>query len=134
MTETPALTRDVGQAEHALRALLDPLLEETDCLESEPYRRLSYTWHSFTPELIAALDLGEDVAARLAAERRSKVTFDIEPLGDVVKLTVIHDDLEPGGVTASMISQGWSSVLSNLKNPRDWGTPYPTARRAPAWA
>ncbi len=134
MTETPALTRDVGQAEHALRALLDPLLEETDCPESEPYRRLSYTWHSFTPELIAALDLGEDVAARLAAERRSKVTFDIEPRGDVVKLTVIHDDLEPGGVTASMISQGWSSVLSNLKNPRDGGIPYRTARRAPAWA
>src|SRR5262245_3385750 len=76
-------------------------------LESEPYRRLSYTWHSFTPEFLEALDLAEDARDRVVAEPRSKVTFDIEPLGDLVKLTVVHDGFEPGSVVLSMIGQGW---------------------------
>src|SRR5450755_2957885 len=67
-------------------------------LESEPYRRLSYTWHTFTPEWAESLDFTDGNRERLGAERRSKVTFEIEPLGEQVKLTVIHDDLEPGGV------------------------------------
>src|ERR671931_1474184 len=29
-------------------------------LESEPYRRLSYTWHAFTPEFAEALDLSDE--------------------------------------------------------------------------
>ena len=47
-----------------------------------------------------ALDFDRrDRRERLAAERRSKVTFDIEPLDDEqVKLTVVHDGLEPGGL------------------------------------
>src|SRR5205814_1773507 len=84
-------------------------------VDSDPYRRLSYTWHSFTPEWAAALDVEEDRRERLVAERRSKVTFDIEPLDDdQVKLTVVHDDLEPDGVLAGMISGGWPRVISNL--------------------
>src|SRR3954452_23526264 len=47
-------------------------------LESEPYRRLSYTWHKFTPELAAAIDVDEERQAHIAAEQRSKVTFEIE--------------------------------------------------------
>ena len=34
--------------------------------------------------------------AKLTSERRSRVTFEIEPLGDNVKLTVVHDDFDPG--------------------------------------
>ena len=68
-------------------------------LEAEPYRRLSYTWHTFTPEWADAFDLTDETRERLAAEPRSKVTFEIEPLdGEQVKLTVVHDGLEPDGV------------------------------------
>jgi predicted dithiol-disulfide oxidoreductase (DUF899 family) len=63
------------------------------------------------PEWAESLDLTDDARDRLAAEPRSKVTFEIEPLGDQVKLTVIHDDLKPGGETGSLISQGWSQLL-----------------------
>jgi uncharacterized protein YndB with AHSA1/START domain/DNA-binding transcriptional ArsR family regulator len=97
-------------------------------LESEPYRRLSYTWHTFTPEWAESLDFADDARERLGAERRSKVTFEIEPLGDQVKLTVIHDDLEPGGVTASLISQGWPRVLANLKTLLETGDTLPDVR------
>jgi uncharacterized protein YndB with AHSA1/START domain/DNA-binding transcriptional ArsR family regulator len=94
-------------------------------VESEPYRRLSYTWHTFTPEWAESLDLTDDARDRLAAEPRSKVTFEIEPLGDQVKLTVIHDDLEPGGMTGSLISQGWPRVVANLKTLLETGDTLP---------
>jgi DNA-binding transcriptional ArsR family regulator/uncharacterized protein YndB with AHSA1/START domain len=99
-------------------------------VESDPYRRLSYTWHTFTPELAAALDIVDDRRERLAAERRSKVTFDIESLDDEqVKLTVVHDDLEPGGLLAGMISNGWPRVLANLKTLLETGEPLPDSVR-----
>jgi uncharacterized protein YndB with AHSA1/START domain/DNA-binding transcriptional ArsR family regulator len=95
-------------------------------IESDPYTRLAYTWHSFTPEWAAAMDVSEERRERLAAERRSKVTFDIEPLDDdQVKLTVVHDDLEPGGLLAGMIGGGWPRVLSNLKTLLETGEPLP---------
>jgi uncharacterized protein YndB with AHSA1/START domain len=94
-------------------------------LESEPYRRLSYTWHSFPPELAASLDLTEEARERIVAEQRSKVTFDIEPAGEVVKLTVVHDGFEPGSVVASMVSQGWPKVVSNLKTLLETGEVLP---------
>jgi len=99
-------------------------------VESDPFRRLSYRWHTFTPELAAALDIAEERRERLGAERRSKVTFDIEPLDDEqVKLTVVHDDLEPDGLLAGMISNGWPRVLANLKTLLETGEPLPDARR-----
>ena len=102
-------------------------------IESDPCRRLSYTWHTLTPEWTRSLDFADDVRERLGAERRSKVTFEIEPLGEQVKLTVIHDDLEPGGVMGSLISKGWPRVLANLKTLLETGETLPDLQRsAPA--
>jgi uncharacterized protein YndB with AHSA1/START domain/DNA-binding transcriptional ArsR family regulator len=100
-------------------------------LESEPYHRLSYTWHTLTPEWVQTLDLAGDARERLVTEPRSKVTFEIEPLGDQVKLTVIHDDLEPGGVTGSLISQGWPRVVANLKTLLETGDTLPDMQLNP---
>jgi uncharacterized protein YndB with AHSA1/START domain/DNA-binding transcriptional ArsR family regulator len=98
-------------------------------VESEPYRRLSYRWHSFSPEWAAAMNIDDGARERLAGERRSKVTFEIEPLGDdQVRLTVVHDDLEPGGRLAGMISNGWPRVLANLKTLLETGEPLPDSR------
>jgi uncharacterized protein YndB with AHSA1/START domain/DNA-binding transcriptional ArsR family regulator len=95
-------------------------------VEADPPRRLSYTWHAFTPELAAALDIAADRREQLAAEPRSKVTFDIEPLdGEQVRLTVVHDDLAPGGLLAGMISNGWPRVVANLKTLLETGEPLP---------
>ena len=94
-------------------------------LESEPYRRLSYTWQTHSPEWARAINLTQEASDRLASEQRSKVTFEIEPLGDQVKLTVIHDDLMPGGLTGSMISNGWPRVLANLKTLLETGETLP---------
>jgi uncharacterized protein YndB with AHSA1/START domain/DNA-binding transcriptional ArsR family regulator len=84
-------------------------------LESEPYRRLSFTWHTFTRELAGVVNVSADVFAAAAAEPRSKVTFEIEPVGGAVKLTVIHDDLPPASKVAELVSRGWPQVISKLK-------------------
>jgi uncharacterized protein YndB with AHSA1/START domain len=98
-------------------------------LESEPYRRLSYAWHTFTPEFARSVGLSDDVFAKMASERRSKVTFEIEPLGQTVKLTVVHDGFEPGSVVLEGISQGWPEILSGLKTLLETGESLP--ERAP---
>jgi DNA-binding transcriptional ArsR family regulator len=103
-------------------AIADP---DQVVLESEPYRRLSYTWQTVTPEWAESLALTEEARERLMAEPRSKVTFEIEPLGEQVRLTVIHDELEPGGLTASLISGGWPRVIANLKTLLETGETLP---------
>jgi DNA-binding transcriptional ArsR family regulator/uncharacterized protein YndB with AHSA1/START domain len=94
-------------------------------LESDPYRRLSYTWHTFTPELAKRFDWDDEFLGTVAAEPRSKVTFDIEPAGEMVKLTVVHDGFEPGSVVASSVSGGWPQVIASLKTLLETGEPLP---------
>ncbi|RMI33653.1 ArsR/SmtB family transcription factor [Nocardia stercoris] len=72
-------------------------------LESDPFRLLAYTWHHTT-----TCDGG-------TTEPRSKVAFHIEDLGDLVKLTVIHDGFPPGSKVLDSISRGWPRVLADLK-------------------
>src|SRR5436190_12732060 len=74
-------------------AIDDP---EQVVVDADPPRRLSYTWHTMTPELAESMGMAEDAQQRIAAERRSTVTFEIEALDDLVKLTVVHDGFEPG--------------------------------------
>jgi len=95
-------------------------------LESEPYRRLAYTWHTFTPEFKERL--GDELFAKLSTERRSRVAFDIEPVGEMVKLTVVHDDFEPGSTAATMVRNGWPVFLSSLKTLLETGEPLATTR------
>ena len=81
-----------------------------------------------------ACDLGgvEHVAQRGAlsaggAEPLSRVTFELEPHGALVKLTVIHDHFEPGSVVAEMVSKGWPMVISSLKTLLETGDTTPAA-------
>ncbi len=94
-------------------------------VESEPFRRLAYTWHTFTPEWAAAYSISDEYLARVTAEGRSTVTFDIEPLGDMVKLTVVHDGFAPGSAVLPDISDGWPRVLAGLKTLLETGETLP---------
>jgi uncharacterized protein YndB with AHSA1/START domain/DNA-binding transcriptional ArsR family regulator len=96
-------------------------------LEYEPYRRLSYTWHTFTPEWAEACGFDDERLATLAGERRSIVTCEIEPLGQQVKLTVVHDDFDPGSAVLELVSQGWPQLLSDLKTLLEAGELLPAA-------
>jgi uncharacterized protein YndB with AHSA1/START domain/DNA-binding transcriptional ArsR family regulator len=97
-------------------------------LEADPYRRLAYAWHAFTPAWNATVGLSDEVLAKVAAEPRSRVSFDIEPHGELVKLTVVHDGFEPASTVAEMVSGGWPMVLSSLKTLLETGNAQPVLR------
>lgn len=86
-------------------------------------RKLAYTWHSITPEFTEAVGGDADEWAAVAKEPRSNVTFEIEPVGDLVKLTVTHAGFEPGSITLEGISDGWPSILASLKTLLETGEP-----------
>ena len=92
-------------------------------LESDPYRRLAYAWHTFTPEWAAHHGKSEEEVARWRREPRSKVAFDIEETGPgVVKLTVVHDGFEPGSAVLEGVRGGWPAVVAGLKTLLETGT------------
>jgi uncharacterized protein YndB with AHSA1/START domain/DNA-binding transcriptional ArsR family regulator len=92
---------------------------EQRVLVADPPRRLSYTWHTFSAEWKEAVGrsvgFSDEYMASLAAEPRSKVTFEIELFEDLVKLTVVHDGFEEGSEVLAGVSQGWPRILSELK-------------------
>ncbi|GAB3429615.1 ArsR/SmtB family transcription factor [Actinophytocola sediminis] len=94
-------------------------------LEADPYRRLSYTWHAITPDFARTFEVPDEVFATVSAERRTKVTFDLEQRGPLVKLTVVHDDFEPGSILYEGLSQGWTEILASLKTLLETGHPLP---------
>ncbi len=58
----------------------------------------------------------------------SVVTFLLEPVGDIVRLTVTHENL-PNADMHQGISRGWPAVLANLKSLLETGDVLPT----PPW-
>jgi uncharacterized protein YndB with AHSA1/START domain len=86
------------------------VVNECVVLESDPPRRLSYSWHSIFDE-------------EMKKERPSRVTFVLEPNGGAVKLTVTHEDFAEGSKVLPSISGGWPLVLSSLKSILETGQP-----------
>jgi uncharacterized protein YndB with AHSA1/START domain len=54
--------------------------------------------------------------------KHTKVTFLVEPGPKAVRLTVTHEDLEPGSDMDKGIRGGWPVVLSNLKTLLETGS------------
>ncbi|MEA3549354.1 MULTISPECIES: ArsR/SmtB family transcription factor [Micrococcaceae] len=75
-------------------------LGEGENLEVDPPRRLVQTMRALW---------GEDVKA----EGTSKITWDIEQVGDSCRLTVTHSDLREGA--NEQLYGGWPMILSGLK-------------------
>jgi uncharacterized protein YndB with AHSA1/START domain len=84
---------------------------EGEVLVSDPPRRLAYSWNNRKEEA-----RGEGI---------SRVTFDLEPRGKVIKLTVTHDELGEDGKTLRDIAGGWPMVIASLKSLLETGHPLP---------
>jgi uncharacterized protein YndB with AHSA1/START domain len=84
---------------------------EGKVLVSDPPNKLALSW-----------DVVKQGANR---ERISRVTFDLERRGKVVRLTVTHDELDERGETLRSISGGWPMVLASLKSFLETGQPLP---------
>jgi uncharacterized protein YndB with AHSA1/START domain len=75
---------------------------EGKVLVSDPPRRLAYSW-----------DVVKEGARR---EPTSRVTFDLVPRGNVIKLIVTHDEIDEDSTTLRDVSAGWPMVLASLKS------------------
>lgn len=53
----------------------------------------------------------------------SRVTFEIEQLGEACKLTLVHDELIAGDPLTEGVFRGWSEILSGLKTLLETGEP-----------
>ena len=86
-------------------------------LESDPPRKLVISW--------ARPKEMDDPS------KHSRVTFELESLNEtLVKLIVIHDDLEKDPAMLNGVSSGWPRVLSNLKTFLETGRALPQNRIA----
>ncbi len=85
--------------EHVNEADSDPIYVFGEVLESNPPTRLVMTWVD-----------PDDV------KDASVVTLELQPIDDLVRLTVIHGDFKDGSAMQSRISKGWPLVLSSLKS------------------
>lgn len=85
-------------------------------LKSEPPHLLSFTWFH-----------ADEQPQR---EKPSRVTFEITPLGETVKLTLKHEDVAEGDIvedngTFFGLNNGWPAILSNLKSLLETGNTLP---------
>ena len=88
----------------------EPMIEGR-VLEIDPPRRLVVSFHPLFTEGEAGT---------------SRVTHEIEPMGDVCRLTLIHDDLHGPGIDG--IRTGWNQILSSLKSLLETGEPLTIPR------
>ena len=89
-----------------------------DCkiLEIDPARRLVHTFTmAYDPEM--------------ASERPSRVTWEIEQLGDSCRLTLVHDEFDGETKTFREVEHGWSQILSGLKTLLETGRPLVVGER-----
>ena len=80
-----------------------------EILEADPPRRLSYTFHHLMTE-------------EGRKEPPTKVVFNIEPHGNLVKLTLTHEGFAEGSKLLDAVSKGWPAILSGLKTMLESGT------------
>ena len=74
-----------------------------EIVEADPPRRLVLKWRNeFRPEL--------------KAEGHARCTYELEPVGDAVKLTITHSIDRPASKFIEAVSGGWPRILSNLKS------------------
>jgi uncharacterized protein YndB with AHSA1/START domain len=85
---------------------------EGEVLEIVPDKRLVLSW--------------AEPADAKERSKHTRVAIDIETVGDMVRLTVTHDELKAGSEMLRKISIGWPRVFSSLKSFLETGRPLDT--------
>jgi uncharacterized protein YndB with AHSA1/START domain len=89
-----------------------------EVVEIDRPRRLVLSWRNeFLPEL--------------RVEGYSRATFEIEQVGDTVKLTVTHEMERVESKLIDGVSNGWPAILSSLKSLLETGTALAVTSRWP---
>jgi len=87
-------------------------------LEIDPPKKLVLAWRNeFKPEL--------------KAEGESRMTYELEPHGSSVKLTVTHEIDKDGSKFIEAVSSGWPHLLASLKSLLETGESLEETRQWP---
>lgn len=89
-----------------------------EVLEIDPPRKLVLSWKNEFKE-------------ELKPEGHSRLTYQLDPEGESVKLTVIHEMDQPKSKLIDAVSQGWPHILSSLKTLLETGESLVETRRWP---
>jgi uncharacterized protein YndB with AHSA1/START domain len=92
-----------------------------EVLEVEPNRRLVLSWKN-------------EFKSELRDESPTRLTYELEPQGESVKLTVIHESDVPGSKLIEAVSHGWPHILASLKSLLETGESLVETRRWPEGA
>jgi len=82
----------------------------------DPPKRLAYTFVNLSDEY--------------RDDRPALATFELEPHGRLVKLTLTHAGFAAGGKMLPAVSRGWPAILSSLKSMLETGQPLDIPRAA----
>lgn len=89
-----------------------------EILEIELYKKIVLSWRNeFMPEL--------------HEEGHSRLTYELEPSGEAVKLTVTHEMDKPESKLIQAVSSGWPHLLASLKSLLETGESLLETRKWP---
>jgi uncharacterized protein YndB with AHSA1/START domain len=92
--------------------------DEGEVVEIDPPRKLVVTWRNH-------------LFAEMTAEGYSRMSYELEPTGDTVKLTLIHSIERKDSKLIKGVSTGWPALLSSLKSLLETGEPLEATRKWP---
>jgi len=93
---------------------------------TDPELTAQYWGHSNVSDWPRRLTLTFDPPGRIPASGPSRVTFEIEPYHEIVRLTVTHENLADRDALDA-VSAGWPAVCANLKSLLETGHVLPRA-------
>ena len=89
-----------------------------EIVEIDPPKRLVVTWQNqFVPEM--------------REEGYSRLTYELEPIGESVKLTLIHEMDRSESKLIDAVSTGWPHILASLKSLLETGESLAETRKWP---
>jgi len=89
-----------------------------EVVEAVPHKRLVLTWRN-------------EFNAELREEGYSRLTYELEPIGATVKLTLIHEMDRPDSKLIDAVSQGWPHLMASLKSLLETGESLVETREWP---
>jgi uncharacterized protein YndB with AHSA1/START domain len=89
-----------------------------EIIEIEPPRKLVLTWR-------------KEFESEMHDEGYSRLTYELEPINDSVKLTLIHEMDRPDSKLIQAVSGGWPHILASLKSLLETGEPLAETTRWP---
>ncbi|MES2789475.1 MAG: SRPBCC family protein [Planctomycetota bacterium] len=89
-----------------------------EVLEIDSPRRLVLSWRN-------------EFMSDLHVEGYSRLTYELEQQGDMVKFTLVHEMEQPGSKLIEGVSSGWPMILASVKSLLETGESLEATRRWP---